>query len=223
MISVEEAIRERHSVRQYEDRPIPAEIIQRLKEEIDKVNVKGDLNIQLVTDEPKAFSGGLAHYGKFSGVSNYFVLAGKPGSDLHERCGFYGEHLVLLCQRLGLNTCWVGLTFKKIPSAFKLRAGEKLVILIPVGFGVTQGNQHKSKNIEKVSNLRTDSPEWFRKGVNAALLAPTAVNQQKFFFKLENDRVKTRAGAGFFSKVDLGIAEYHFEAASGKKITGYSL
>ena len=61
MISVEEAIRERHSVRQYEDRPIPAEIIQRLKEEIDKVNVKGDLNIQLVTDEPKAFSGGLAH------------------------------------------------------------------------------------------------------------------------------------------------------------------
>lgn len=175
MISVEEAIRERHSVRQYEDRPIPAEIIQRLKEEIDKVNVKGDLNIQLVTDEPKAFSGGLAHYGKFSGVSNYFVLAGK------------------------------------------------LVILIPVGFGVTQGNQHKSKKIEKVSNLRTDSPEWFRKGVNAALLAPTAVNQQKFFFKLENDRVKTRAGAGFFSKVDLGIAEYHFEAASGKKITGYSL
>lgn len=152
MIIVEEAIRERHSVRQYEDRPIPAEIIQRLKEEIDKVNVKGDLNIQLVTDEAKAFSGGLAHYGKFSGVSNYFVLAGKPGSDLHERCGFYGEHLVLICQRLGLNTCWVGLTFKKIPSAFKLRAG-----------------------------------------------------------------------AGFFSKVDLGIAEYHFEAASGKKITGYSL
>lgn len=130
-----------------------------MKKETDKVNVKEDLNIQLVTDEPKAFSGGLAHYGKFSGVSNYFVLAGKPGSDLHERCGFYGEHLVLLCQRLGLNTCWVGLTFKKIPSAFKL----------------------------------------------------------------ENDRVKTRAGAGFFSKVDLGIAEYHFEAASGKKITGYSL
>ena len=62
-----------------------------------------------------------------------------------------------------------------------------------------------------------------QKGVYAALLAPTAVNQQKFFFKLENDKVNTRAGAGFFSKVDLGIAEYHFEVASGKKITGYSL
>ena len=30
-------------------------------------------------------------------------------------------------------------------------------------------------------------PDWFREGVVAALLAPTAVNQQKFFISRDGD------------------------------------
>ena len=61
-------------------------------------------------------------------------------------------------------------------------------------------------------------PEWFKAGMDAALLAPTAMNQQKFKFELLSDgSVKASCGTGFYTKLDLGIVRYHFEAASKKK------
>ena len=71
-------------------------------------------HIQLVTDEPKAFDGFMAHYGKFSGVKNYIALIGKKGPKLEETCGYYGgKGLVLLAQQLGLNSCWVAMTLQQ--------------------------------------------------------------------------------------------------------------
>ena len=61
-----------------------------------------------------------------------------------------------------------------------------------------------------------DAPEWYLRGLEAALLAPTAVNQQKFRFSLSGDKVKAKAGTGFYTKVDLGIAKYHFELGAEK-------
>ena len=57
---------------------------------------------------------------------------------------------------------------------------------------------------------------WFRNGIRAALLAPTAMNQQKFKLDLEEGHVKARAGIGPYAKVDLGIVKYHFEVGSGQ-------
>ena len=100
-----EAIKERHSVRKYTDEPIPEGTLAVLRNKVWEINKEAGLHIQLVTDEPKAFSGIMA-YGSFSGVKNYFVMAGKKADDLDERIGYYGEQLVLLAQTLGLNTCW---------------------------------------------------------------------------------------------------------------------
>ena len=61
------------------------------------------------------------------------------------------------------------------------------------------------------------TPDWFKKGIDAALLAPTAMNQQKFQFTLKENRVLAKAGIGFYSKIDLGIVKYHFEIGAGKK------
>ncbi len=47
-------------------------------------------------------------------------------------------------------------------------------------------------------------------------LAPSAVNQQKYRFSLQNGRPTATSGFGFYTKIDLGIAEYHFDQASGK-------
>ena len=60
-------------------------------------------------------------------------------------------------------------------------------------------------------------PDWFKNGIDAALLAPTAMNQQKFVFSLNGDVVSAKAGVGFYSKIDLGIAKYHFEVGAGKE------
>lgn len=213
-----EAIKQRHSVRQYTDKAINKEILAELQAEIDFCNKDGGLNIQLVTNEPRAFDSFMAHYGKFDGVTNYIVLIGKKEKNLEEKCGYYGERLALKAQQLGLNTCWVAMTYKKIPSAFKVEKGERLVLVISLGYGKTQGAEHKSKTIEQVSNASVNTPEWFKKGVEAALLAPTAMNQQKFKLTYINDKVTVKAGIGFYTKVDLGIVKYHFEIGSGRKI-----
>ena len=213
-----EAMEKRHSVRQYIEKPLGAEEALALSEEIKLCNEEGGLHIQLVKDEPKAFSGFMAHYGKFSGVTNYIALVGPKGPDLDEKCGYYGERLVLKAQELGLNTCWVAMTYSKIPGAFKVEKGEALTVVIAVGYGKTEGVPHKSKAPEEVSNVSANSPEWFKNGVRAALLAPTAVNQQKFYFTLENGKVTAKAKTAFYSKVDLGIAKYHFELGAGRQI-----
>lgn len=213
-----EAMSARHSVRSYQTQPLSAEVLAALEQEIADCNRESGLNIQLVTDEPKAFDSFMAHYGKFSGVTNYIALVGKKGANLDELCGYYGERLVLKAQTLGLNTCWVAMTYKKIPGAFEVKSGEKLTVVISVGYGAVQGTAHTSKPANQVSNLSSDSPDWFKKGIEAALLAPTAMNQQKFTFTYSDGKVTAKAGMGFYSKIDLGIAKYHFELGSGKKL-----
>ena len=214
-MDIMEAIRARHSVRRYLDKPIEEDKIAALREEIALCNREGNLHIQLVTDEPKAFDGFMAHYGKFSGVRNYFAMIGPKGDGLDERVGYYGERLVLLSQTLGLNTCWVALTFRKgkVPAA--VEKGEKMACVISLGYGETQGTAHRSKPMESLCEVDGPMPDWFRKGMEAALLAPTAVNQQKFMITLKDGKVTARSTGGFCSGTDLGIVKYHFEAGAG--------
>ena len=220
-----EAIKARHSVRAYKEQPLSDADARALQEKIEEVNHEGRLHIQLIQNEPKAFLGPFARYGKFSGVSNYLVMIGKKADDLDERIGYYGEQLVLFAQTIGLNTCWVGLSYTKIPGTYVLDEGEKIACYIAIGYGETQGVKHKIKRIDQVSNVSDDSPDWFRCGVEAALLAPTAINQQKFSFELlpaeEGQLPRVLAKRHFslvgYTQMDLGIAKYHFEIGAGKE------
>ncbi|MGM9670227.1 MAG: nitroreductase family protein [Oscillospiraceae bacterium] len=216
-MTILEAMESRHAVRSYLDKPIPADVLAALRTEVEACNAESGLHIQLVTDEPQAFDGFMAHYGKFSGVKNYFALVGKKGAGLDEALGYYGERLVLQAQMLGLNTCWVAMSFSKSKCGAVIDAGEKLVIVIPVGYGTTQGAAHKSKPMEQLCSVSGAMPDWFRAGMEAAMLAPTAMNQQKFLFTLQDGAVQAKATGGFYSKVDLGIVKYHFEQAAGKE------
>ena len=131
-MTIEEAIKQRHSVRKYIHKPLSTEVVRALEEKILECNKEGGLHIQLVTQdkegglhiqlvtqETKAFSG-IMSYGKFHGVENYLVMAGQKADDLDERIGYYGEQLVLLAQALGLNTCWAGLSYRKVNGAYKI-------------------------------------------------------------------------------------------------------
>lgn len=211
-----ELMKQRHSVRQYADTPIEPEKRAVLNDMVKEINAREDLHIQIFYDEPKCFDSFMAHYGKFSGVNNYIALVGKKTADLDEKLGYYGEMLTIKAQELGLNTCWVALTHGK--SNADVRKGEKAGCIISLGYGLTQGVPHTSKSFKDVCNYSPSMPEWFLNGMEAALLAPTAMNQQKFFFELTPDgAVKTNSGKGFYTKVDLGIARYHFETVTGKK------
>lgn len=211
-----EVMRARHSVRQYSRKKIEEEKKEILIALVNECNKDSGLNMQIIFDEPKCFDSMMAHYGKFSGVENYIALVGKKDVGLEEKAGYYGEKIVLKAQELGLNTCWVAMTHGK--SAAKIEKGEKLACIIALGYGVTQGVAHKSKPAEQLCNFSSDMPDWFAKGMEAALLAPTAMNQQKFYITLENGEVSAKAGKGFYTKLDLGIVKYHFEAVTGRKV-----
>lgn len=212
-----EVMKNRHSVRSYEDKAIDDEVKKELLAFIEQCNRESGLHMQLVTDEPKAFGGMMAHYGKFFGVKNYVALVGKKREDLEGLCGYYGEKVVLKAQEMGLNTCWVALTYSKVKQAFTIEKGEKLCCVIAVGYGTTQGVSHKVKAIGALSSVEGEMPQWFRRGMKAAQLAPTAMNQQKFMLTLKaGNRVAAKAGTGFYTKLDLGIVKCHFELGAGK-------
>ena len=210
-----ELMRSRHSVRQYLDRPIEEEKRQVLNETVEELNHLSGLRMQIMYEEPECFNSRLAHYGRFENVRNYIVIAAKKNEDAQEKAGYYGEKLVLKAQELGLNTCWVALMHGK--SKAVLKDDEKEVIIISLGYGKNQGTAHRNKDIAKITDRYEDAPDWYKKGIEAAMYAPTAVNQQKFRFQLM-DKNKVRAstsGLGTLLKLDLGIVKCHFELGAG--------
>ena len=206
-------MKERHSVRQYSDKKIDGDVKTKLDTYVASINEESGLSMQIFYNEPNCFNSMLAHYGKFSNVKNYIAIVGKK--EEQEKSGYYGEKLVLKCQELGLNTCWVALTHGKVNVQTKPQ--QKLLILIALGYGTNTGVTHKSKPIKEL--CKEDAyPEWFMKGMEAVSLAPTAMNQQKFLFEMKNGQVYAKALRGFYSKIDLGIVKYHFEAVTGHKV-----
>lgn len=209
------AIPARHSVRQYTSETISDDARAVLQEEIERANNEGGLHLTAVYDEPSAFNSFLAHYGKFRGVTDYLVCAGKPAKDLEERVGFWGERVVLAAQAAGLNSCWVALTYGKGACRAQLAPGEKLACVVALGHGAAQGISHKSKPNAELGGFE-GAPAWYAAGIEAATLAPTATNQQKFRFELTADgqTVNAKNLGGFYSGIDLGIVKCHFQLAA---------
>ena len=218
-MDIKEAIKERHSVRQYSSDHIMGDVRTSLETLIQECNKESGLHIQLITQDPECFDTLLGHYGSFSGVDNYIAIVGsKKMSDLEELGGYYGEKIVLEAQIMGLNTCWVAGTYGKGKCKAHVDAGEKIVCVIAIGYGLNKGNAHKSKDLLKLCSVpEKDMPAWFREGIEAALLAPTAMNQQKFTIGIDGEEAVIKAGFGPFTKLDLGIVRYNFEVASGHK------
>lgn len=209
-----ELIRSRHSVRRFHDKPLSNDDVSALKAEIEACNKESGLHIQLITNEPEAFQAGKARYGQFKCCKNYIALVGPKGQD--ENIGYYGERIVLMAQFLGINSCWVALTYKKGKIDVKIGSGEKLYMVVALGYGETQGTEHKIKSVAGVSDYKDGDPDWYINGIEAALLAPTAMNQQKFRFERNGDKVTAKAGLGFYTKTDLGIVKYRFELGADK-------
>ncbi len=211
-----DAIATRHSVRTFLDKPIEPDAVDALQDEIAAANRESGLRFQLMKDEPRAFDYFVARYGRFKNVSNYIACVGMKASDFHEKVGYWGERLVLVAQALGLNSCWVALSFRRKNCPIDLISGEKIACTIALGYGLTQGNSHKVKAAEEVSKATLPAPDWFNAGVRGALLAPTAVNQQRFMLTLEGDKVRAEATGGPYCNIDLGIVKRNFEVASGR-------
>lgn len=201
----------RHSVRSYTDRRIEGETLEALQGFIAGCNDASGLTLQLVVDEPDAFTGMMPRFGNFQNVRNYIACVGPKTDGLQEEVGYWGERCVLAAQALGLNSCWVALTYSKKKVKAQVPAGQKLALVISLGYGTTQGNPHKIKTFAEVAKVQGEAPSWFEEGVKAALLAPTAMNQQKFEISYDGKEVGFKSLGGSYSSVDLGIVRSHFD------------
>lgn len=217
-MTLDEAMHNRHGVRNYLAKPITQTTADALRSYIDECNQQAGLHMQLVLNEPQAFAALAGKMGGFSNVSNYVALIGPKSKHLDFDLGYWGQHVALRAQQLGLNSRWVAATYKKVPSAYEVRDCEKLVMVIALGYGAEQGEPHKSKPRDKVMRIAEglETPQWFLNGVDAALLAPTAMNQQAFTLELvAPDKVKRSPGLGYGVNIDLGIVSYQFEIGAG--------
>ncbi|MCR4587822.1 MAG: nitroreductase family protein [Lachnospiraceae bacterium] len=213
-----EAILQRHSVRNYENRPIEKEKVRLIEDKIKELNEMGNLKLTFVEDAGKTYNKLFNRVSGLGSAPSVIACIGKDAADLDKRIGYYGEKLVLYLQMLGLNTCWTG-TFNKKTIDVTVKEDERLVIAIAVGYGKDQGKARKTKTADQVVSGKEEQPEWFKNGVEMALLAPTAINQQKFTICLnEDDTVDFIDNGGVLSQVDIGIVKCHFEIGAGKEV-----
>lgn len=216
-MTIKEAIKERHMVRQYTDKAIPKDIVELMNARIAENNRKYNLHLALAVGNSDGI-GGMAKWLLSKTVNNYIVLAGADTPGLDEKLGYCGADLILYAQTLGLNTWWVGGMFNGKGALKNLDNKDVRVNgVIAIGYGRTQGVPHKSKTAAEISEYNGDAPQWFMDGVNALLYAPTALNKQPYVVKGNGNKVSISAGDGHFSGIDLGIGKYHFEVGAGKE------
>ncbi len=206
-----DAMKSRHSVRNYQNKKIEADKVEKLNTLIAECNKKGNLHLQFLEDAGKTFNKLLNKAMGLGSAPSVIACVGPDDDTVEERVGYYGERIVLAAQEMGLNTCWAG-TYNAKNVRAEIDEGERLVIVIAIGYGVNSGKERKSKTMEQVISGKGDMPYWFNFGVEMALLAPTAINQQKFEIRLnDDDTVDFIDKGGIYSKTDLGIVKYHFE------------
>ena len=209
-----EAIRARHAVRKYTTTPLSTFIVDELKEEIERCNQQGHLHIQLVTEHEDAFQSVIPLFKRFKNVKNYIALIVKKQGAFYEACGYYGAHLMIKAQQAGLHSCWVTNTYNAKKCPVLLAPNEELVGVIAIGYGATDGTQHKSKKMESLCKPCSD--KWFINGMNMAVLAPTGLNKQNFYIEAKGKTVSIRAkDNSAMSQINIGIVKYHFEIGAG--------
>ena len=224
-----EAILVRVSNRKYLDRSLTEDETSQLHKIISAANQVSGLRMQLITDHPDAFSSLRSSYGMFSGVRNMIALVG-PGDlpNFKERCGYYGQKVLLGATTLELGTCWVCGTYDRSKVPCQMKKGDVLCGVIVVGPVAPQpgtkeklirGALHRNhKSAAELSRGMGDAPDWFQSGINAVVRAPSAMNRQAYRFTYSNGTVTVQQTEHTtYSDVDLGIAKLQFEIGTFTK------
>lgn len=220
MITVE-TIRERHSVREYDGKPLSRAEFDALGAVVRECTRESSLDIQLVGDNPEVFNV-LARFGLIRGCRTHvaFVVDDAKAGDVaaDEAIGYWGQKIVLAAQDMELNTCWCALCSRKKSRAV-VAPGKKIRLIIAVGHGKTQGFPRKTKSVEALSSAEcAKAPAWFAAAMEAAQLAPTAMNNQNFKITLLSDRKTVRIDApkSGLNVIDEGIVRCNFEIAANE-------
>ena len=230
-------IEKRRSRRHFdESRPIESDTLSALDTVCKRFMPFPNARSCLVTESVKGvFRGIVGSYGKIKGAPAFVAFIGNTDSaSVQEEAGYTGEGVILEATALGLNTCWVAGFFKpeSVASLVEIKSNERVLAVTPVGYARRSesleeklmtgfGHTHRRLPVSRlVSRLGRDNlPEWAKASIQAARLAPSAVNRQPWGFDVEGGSiiVYVRTGGpefGVSKRLDCGIAMLHFEVAA---------
>lgn len=134
-----QSIRDRISVRTYEDKQIEVELMHKLNAFLNEINqeVHELMKFKIISnnelDSKQSIK--LGTYGVINGTNTF--IAGIIKRDGHEvELGYQLEKFVIYATSLGLGTCWLGGTYnrKDFENHLSLEDNESLVILIAIGY-----------------------------------------------------------------------------------------
>jgi len=230
------AIEQRRSRRRFDPGlPISPEILEDLDAACQEFAPFSCARSVLVTDPTEsAFRGFIGGYGKVTGAPAFVAFIGNMDDPyVQEKVGYTGEGIILEATVLGLSTCWLGLFNEEtVTSIVELHSEEKVLAITSVGYAMTAKDWHersmtrlvRSHNRRPLSQLVKGLPEerwpgWMRASLEAARLAPSAVNRQPWSFEVKEESVlvsvRTRGPEFRVTKrLDCGIAMLHIEAAA---------
>ncbi len=224
-------IAERTSRRNFDGRLPEEEKLARLERVCREFRPFPECRAELVREPATGvFKGILGSYGRVTGAPSYIAFIGDMNSARVQEClGYTGEGLILEAAALGLGTCWVGGFFRPgvVAGQVRLGASEKIIAVSPVGTAppklrfsdrtikVLAG----SKGRKSLRELLLGDPipdEKILKGLEAARLAPSAVNRQPWRFLIDADSITISPDRPekhpFISlRLDCGIAMLHLE------------
>jgi nitroreductase len=205
-----EIIRKRKSIRKYEAAPLDTATLEWIQEQIAAVkplypNIR--YNIEIASKTKGLFNVKAPHY---------LIFSSEEGEGFCENIGFIGQQLDLALSGNGIGTCWLG---GSKPSE---NEKTKLTYVIAMAFGTPNEPLYRSLDEFKRKPLSAISTgEDVR--LEAARLAPSAVNSQNWFFAADNGKIhcyrkKLNPIVGLIynrlNRIDMGIAIYHIAAES---------
>lgn len=229
-----DAIKIRKSRRRFTGEPIHSETLEQMEESLLHMNSgsEGVRGVIVTTQPDKVFKGIIGSYGKIKNPPAYIAFIGNMKDGLvQEKLGYFGESVILEATSKGLATCWIGGFFdeKVVKQQISLKDDEKVLAVTPIGYSPEafeseeklmslSVSSHKRKPLtDLVQGLaETEWPSWIRSGLEAARLAPSAVNRQPWRFRVEADEVTVKIDHNFLpfgisKRLDCGIAMLHFE------------
>ena len=208
---VNEIIRKRKSIRKYDLTPVDAAVLENVKAQIEKATpLYPDIRYSIeIANETK---------GMFNNVKapHYLVFSSEEKDGSYENIGFIGQQLDLYFSESGLGSCWLG-TAK--PTEKEASA---LPHVISMSFGKPAEPLHRAFSEFKRKAL-VEISEGIDKRLEAARLAPSAVNAQNWYFVAENGKIhcyrkiSTSLLRFIYNKlhcIDMGIALCHIALES---------
>ncbi len=231
------AIEKRRSRRHFdESRPIEADTLLALDTVCKRFIPFPSARSCLVTESAEGvFRGAVGNYGKIKDAPAFIAFIGNMDSGtVQEEVGYTGEGVILEATALGLNTCWVGGFFRPegVASLVEIKSNERVLAVTPVGYArrlesleeksmTGFGRTHRRLPVSRLisGSGRGELPEWARASIQAASLAPSAVNRQPWGFDVEDGSITVyvrTTGPEFnvSKRLDCGIAMLHIEVAA---------